>query len=78
LAEFGFRIEEVEEIFLYISNGEGIFRYRDWLIYHNINLKIIIEGLIRRGSSISNIHPDPDVPDSPGDDSHHTISTSIH
>jgi hypothetical protein len=32
LAEFGFRIEEVEEIFLYISNGEGIFRYREWLI----------------------------------------------
>jgi hypothetical protein len=51
--EFGFRSEDVQEIFLYISDSNGFFRYREWLLEQNINLKILLDGPVRAPSSIS-------------------------
>lgn len=51
--EFGFRSEDVQEIFLYISDNHGYFRYREWLLEQNINLKVMLDGPTRAPSSVS-------------------------
>jgi Ca2+-binding EF-hand superfamily protein len=58
--EFGFRSEEdIQEIFLYLSEGNGYFRFRDWLLEQNIHLKFLLDGSIRAPSSVSGGGGDP-------------------
>jgi hypothetical protein len=57
VTEFGFRSEDVQEIFLYLSEGNGYFRFRDWLLEQNITLKFLLDGSIRAPSSISGGDP---------------------
>jgi len=57
--EFGFRSDDVQEIFLYLSEGNGYFRFRDWLLEQNIHLKFLLDGSIRAPSSVSGGGGDP-------------------